>query len=214
MKYKAVLWDTDGVILGSHRFSFEFLQKICEDYKMENPFKTFDDWRKNVDENWRKSYHKLGFKSEQVEEIHQLFHEFYANEKIPLNKGIKNIVSILNQRRTKQGIVTSNHKELITKHLDRLGLLNNFEFIIESNSENGGKKAGLLSALERTKTSQKDAVYIGDMVGDMAAAYSAGIKFIAHTNGFHTKERLRKVGEKYKNTIFVNSTRKLKRYLL
>lgn len=215
MKYiNTVLWDADGVIFDSAETNFKFFCKICEDFGKKQPYKTINEWKQNLHENWKVNYWRVGFNGEELGQVRERFKEFTKTQKYPLNKGVRDLVVGLNHKDTIQTIVSSSHTEIIERNLG--SLLENFAFIIDFDSVKKIKPnpEALFKSLELTKNSSNEAIYLGDMTADIIAAYNAKIDCVIHTNGLHGREKLEQAAQKYGNCTLVDSIREIGEILL
>lgn len=196
-----VIYDADGVIFDSARINFNFFREMCKRFGKKQPYKTIDEWKKNLNTKWNMNYFRLGFSKEEIKEISKIFRDFVQIQKYPLNEGVEELMNSLREEEVYQGVVTSNHAELIIKNLDEL--LGYIGFIIDENdvSKRKPNPEGLFQALEKTNTSPNEAVYIGDMTTDIITAYNAGMSCIIHTNGLHPRKKLEQTAKKYGNCI-------------
>jgi len=217
LEVKTVIWDVDGVIF-SPKASFELFCQWCMRFGKEinydpNNLLDFNEWRKNLQVDWKANYRRAGFDEQELIELEEL--KKSTGRIYPLNKGIRRTIANLNKKGKTQVIVSSNLRRIIKNNLD--GLDGFIEFIIDSTDVKKEKPSpeGLLLALERTNTLPDEAVYIGDMATDIIASYGAGIKCIAYLGGLHPKEKLIAMGKRYGNChAFISSIKEVEKYII
>jgi HAD superfamily hydrolase (TIGR01549 family) len=187
---------------------------MCKEFGKKQSYKTIDKWRWDLHSNWKVNYFRAGFSEEELDKVFDKFKGFTKTQKYPLNKGVEELIIGLYKENIEQVIVSSNYTGIIKRNLGDLSKY--FKFIIDYDDVTKIKPhpQPLLLALERTNTSPEGARYLGDMATDIIAAYNANIPCIIHTNGFHPKEKLQQVAEKYKNCKLVDSIKEAGKYLL
>lgn len=119
---------------------------------------------------------------------------------LEINKEITNLESTVNILPTltkldqsdsfQTGILTSNTEENVRKFLDK-NSLNFFNFIYTGKSV-FGKSHVINKILKQRKVEKKDVFYVCDEVRDIVAAKKSGIKSIAVSWGYNSKEALQK----------------------
>lgn len=88
------------------------------------------------------------------------------------------------------GIISSNSKDNIKVFLDKYGLLNYFSFICDETNW-FGKDKKIIKILREKNLNKFETFYIGDEGRDIEAAKKAGVKSVAVTWGFDSKENLK-----------------------
>jgi phosphoglycolate phosphatase len=96
----------------------------------------------------------------------------------------------------KIGIVSSNSKDIIIDTLKKDNIENLFEFVY-SESSLFGKHLVLKKMCKKHNINPLDVIYVGDEDRDIIAAKKAGIKNIAVTWGFNSKEKLSRENPDY-----------------
>jgi phosphoglycolate phosphatase len=90
-------------------------------------------------------------------------------------------------------VVSSNSSDAIERIFDRIAYKNCFAAILGADFA-FSKRDKICFALERFRTSPRDAFYIGDTVGDIKEGRLAGVTTVAVTWGWHSKEKLQAAG--------------------
>jgi phosphoglycolate phosphatase len=104
--------------------------------------------------------------------------------------GIKESLLDLKSKKYILGIVTTNSERNVRSFLQKNGL-DFFDFIQSANNI-FGKTQVLNHVLKNRKINKDDVVYVGDEIRDIEAAKKAGIKIVAVSWGFNTKDGLKK----------------------
>lgn len=117
------------------------------------------------------------------------------SENIKLFPGIVDMLYSL-KNNYKIGIVSSNSKDIIIDALKKHNIENLFEFVY-SESSLFGKHLVLKRVCDKQNIKPLDVIYVGDEDRDIIAAKKAGIKTIAVTWGFNSREKLSRENPDY-----------------
>lgn len=115
---------------------------------------------------------------------------------IKLYPGIKEMIKEIKPKTKKMGILTSNSSVNIKIILEDNGILNFFDFIY-AKSPILKKHKIMKKLLKQQRVFSENVFYVGDEIRDIEAAKKTGIKSIAVTWGFNTKEALNNYGPDY-----------------
>jgi phosphoglycolate phosphatase len=102
--------------------------------------------------------------------------------------GLIPVLEVLHRDRL-LAVISSNGYRTIRTMLDRFGFAPFFREILGSDFHLS-KKAKIVHALEEYGISPEKAFYIGDTAGDILEARAAGVRSVAVTWGWHSRERL------------------------
>ncbi|AJF61145.1 TPA: HAD family hydrolase [Candidatus Woesearchaeota archaeon] len=202
---KLVMFDYDGVIMDTFAFTRKIYKELGEEFKVKIP----DDdayLRELLELDWRETLRKLNIVTE--EQIERNIRIFKAGLKkySPLIKpypGIPEAIKALSAR-YKLAVVTNNFKSELNYRLGKYKLSGYFNgYFAEDDGELKPKPDLLLKCLKKFDVSPEEAIYIGDMDGDIIAGRAAKVKTVAVTYGFHHKNRLKDAD------IIVDSPREL-----
>ena len=109
--------------------------------------------------------------------------------KVPLFKGIPEMLTDLAQHYT-LCVVTANHSAIVRQRLDAAQLTSLMDCIY-GNEQPGGKTEHIINALETNRAQPTSTWMIGDTVGDIEAAQTAGVNAVATTWGWQSSTRLK-----------------------
>lgn len=129
------------------------------------------------------------------ESIIKRFLEYYSEHLLDNTKAypyVKETLSKLGERYKK--VVISNKREGFSREiLEGIGILRFFDIVLGSDSvrEQKPSPVPLLEVMKRFGAVKDEAVMIGDSSYDIEAARAAGIKVIAVTYGFRSRETLK-----------------------
>ncbi len=135
--------------------------------------------------------------------------EFFSLKprRIRLYDGIKRVL----ETPAKKAVLTSKGKIGTYRDLEYFGILNNFDIIIDADSVKNKKPSpeGIFKILSEIPEHKKNTFMIGDTEMDIMAAKNAGVKSIAVTWGYRTREFL----EKYNPDFITQNTGELERII-
>lgn len=119
-------------------------------------------------------------------------HEEYqkASENIALFPEIRSVISELETRGYRIGILSSSKQAVISSILARVDV--RVDFIRESSIF--GKSRSLKKAIREEELEKDSVIYIGDEIRDIEACKQASVKILAVTWGLNNKETLAKTG--------------------
>jgi len=189
---KAIIFDFDGVINNGVEVHYDFYRNLCKSHNIKPPFsdkKEFIDWFDARD--YKTNYRDLGISLKDPKNIQ--YKDYIKRAGIPLIKGMKEVIEKIS-REYILAVVSTNHEEIIEHQLEDYGLLKFFKVVIGNDSVFKIKPhpEALLKCLEEIKLSNKEVIYIGDMVDDVETSRNANIKIISVTWGWSSKEELKK----------------------
>ncbi len=188
MQY-SLIFDFDGTIADSFFMVIEIYNLIHQKYKglpiLENEItKIRDQELSKILLSYNISKLKLPFV---IHEIKTLLIE--QIDQLPLIPGIADLLTGLVNKNYTLGVVSSNSRQNITIFLQKYGLLDYFSFI-HTGSNLFGKHRVLNKALSQYKLDKENVIYIGDEVRDIEACHKIGLKCIAVTWGYNSKQIL------------------------
>ena len=191
-KIKAIIFDFDGVINNGVEVHYDFYRDLCKSNNIKPPFSTKKEFRGWFDaRDYKINYQNLDISLKDQKNIP--YAEYIKQVGIPLIKGIKEVIEKLSKKYV-LAVVSTNHKEIIEHQLKVYGILKFFKVIIGNGDVFKIKPhpEALLKCLKELKLSNKEVIYIGDMVSDIETSRNANIKIISVTWGWSPKEELKK----------------------
>lgn len=182
MKFKAIIFDMDGVIFDSERISYLTWKELAE----KNGF------TENFDENYYKIIGTNRIKSRQVfcdyygadfpfdayeEERQRLCRERYGQGRMPKKPGITELLRNLKENGVDAAVASSTYSDIVTTLMDEAGLGGYFRVIIGGNMITRSKPDPeiFLKAAELLKAAPSDCAVIEDSYNGIRAAHAAGM---------------------------------------
>lgn len=184
-KIKYVVFDFDGTLANT----MDAILDIATDEVGEI---TEEDFKAMRDEGIRGVIKRYNIKLWELPKVVAQFSSILKNrDDINLYPQIDELMDKLSQS-YKLGVLSSNSEDNIRKVLDRHGITDKFEFIY-SQSSLFGKDKVMRKMCKKHKISPSEIIYVGDEDRDINACKKVGIRCIAVTYGFNSKERLAKL---------------------
>jgi len=192
MAIKLIMFDYDGVLVDSLSVVLAIYKKIGNEFNV-SVFKNIKDGD-FFDLNWKNSLKKAGIINDKDIKNYE---RFFKKEIIRLNQqitpfpNIKEAIKFLGKNH-KLAVVSNNCSGFIKEKLKKHGLLHYFSAIIGAEHGPLKPKPDLLNlCMQKMNVKEQEAVYIGDMKGDITAAKKAKVMFIGTSYGYHSKHKLK-----------------------
>ncbi len=178
MRIKVILFDLDGTLIDSAEDIGLILRKTLKDIGLEELHP--GDIRKYIGGGVKSLLEKvLGdkFKEEYVE----LFRKHYLSNPVIYTKpyeGVPEVLRDLKSKGLKLAVVSNKLEELSREILNRLELLDYFDFVAggDTFSEKKPSPLPVLKSLEVLGEKPEDSLIVGDTEADIVAGKSAGTK--------------------------------------
>jgi len=181
MKYKAVVFDMDGVIFDSEKAVVESWLVTAEKYGIQDVEKVVLSC---MGTNASKSkqifleYYGEDFPYDAYKaECSAFFHDKYGEGRLPLKPGIRELLTFLREKGYKIGLASSTREEVVVSQLKYANLYSFFDEIICGNMVKESKPAPdiYLLACEKLQVEPKEAVAIEDSYNGIRSAKAAGL---------------------------------------
>ena len=183
---KTILFDFDGTLVDTFPIIEEEVRKLKGIEKIQNI--EFNEMKKLGTKGLIKKsgipYWKIPLL------IKKLMREIRNRKDIKLFEGIASMLKQL-RKRYRLGIVSSNSEENIKKILKENGVEKLFNYIYSASSL-FGKHKNLKGLIKEYKLNLEEVIYIGDEDRDIITAKRVGVKVIAVTWRYNSKEKLMK----------------------
>jgi len=196
-KFKAILFDKDGVLIDSCETCLDALNMTLEHYgrpKIDVEFYVKNFWGVKLSENVEAIFGKTS-----EEELKGMI-AYYRKKRSELNYKTKlfpNVVAVLQVLKTKYklGVVTNSRTKVALKLLEDFEILNYFDVVVgPDNIQPKPAPDSILKACAHLEVSPQEALFIGDTLADIGAGKSANCTTAIITTS-KPKEELEKIGE-------------------
>jgi phosphoglycolate phosphatase len=181
------LFDFDGVLVDSLDLYAEAVKRSLERIGMPI-LKNREDYLALFDGNYYESLAERGVDlAAYSEAIREILPRIDYDAMKPFD-GLIPVLATL-QKDHLLAVISSNGFRTIRTMLDRFGFAPYFREILGADFR-FSKKEKIAYALEKYRISGERAFYIGDTAGDILEARAAGVRSVAVTWGWHSRERL------------------------
>ena len=181
------LFDFDGVLVNSLDLYAEAVTRILERIGMPI-VKSKEDYLDLFDGNF---YESLAARGVDLAAYNEAAREILPRIDTDAMKPFDGLIPVLAalQKDSLLAVVSSNGYRTIRTMLDRFGFAPYFREILGADFRIS-KKEKIAYALEKYGIPGERAFYIGDTAGDIGEARAAGVRSVAVTWGWHSRERL------------------------
>jgi phosphoglycolate phosphatase len=189
MAYRTLIFDFDGTLANTLEESRRIFNQLAADYKLREVTEEELPGLRHM--SLKELLNHLKIPKHRVPGlIARGTSLMRANiSKLPLIRGIGEILPELRARSDSFGILTSNASTNVDLFLRAHGLREHFDFISSTSKLTG--KAKHLRAIRKTfSLSSHEMLYVGDEIRDVKASKKAGIPVAAVTWGFNSPEVL------------------------
>lgn len=180
-RYKAVIFDMDGVIFDSERCVIECWKVIAKKYDISNIEPVLMQCLGVTYEEGKKIFLKYYGESfpydERKKERSDLYHERYDNGRLPLKTGIRELLIYLKENDYKVGVASSTREAIVSKQLIDAGLIRYFDNLTCGDMLEKSKPEPdiYLMACEKLGVKPEEAIAIEDSYNGIRSAYRAGV---------------------------------------
>jgi len=184
-----LLFDWDGTLFDSARAGRLAFQKTFDDLGIEF---TQEFYEACYSPNWYAMYEALTLPRDKWKTADELWLQHYGEEPPKLVEGARATILELHSRGYRLGIVTSGTQRRVTREIDQLGLISQFETVI-CNEHIINKKPhpeGLEKAMRLLASAPDVCSYIGDAPEDVQMGKRARVFTVAVLSAYPTSKHL------------------------
>ena len=181
MKYKAVIFDMDGVIFDSERLVIESWKQIAEKYGIQNVEEVLIKCigvNAVITRDIFLEYYGKDFPYDMYKtECSSLFHTWCKTKGLPIKKGVTELLKYLNDSGYKVGLASSTRYEIVKEELEEAGLLPYFHNLTGGDMLKKSKPEPdiFLMACESLSVKPEEAIGIEDSYNGIRALSRAGM---------------------------------------
>lgn len=207
MKYKAVIFDMDGVIFDSERFVLECWKEIAkrEGIKdMEEVFHRCIGTNKHKTKEILLEHYGADFAYDIFQkEASKLFHSRYDNGRLPMKTGVTKLLPYLKGQGFRIGLASSTRYEVVQQELQDAGILSYFESLTCGDMVKQSKPEPeiFLKACESLSVDAKEAIAIEDSFNGIRAAHRAGMLAVMVPDIIAPNEEMKQLAGKILNDL-------------
>lgn len=197
MDKEAVIFDMDGVIFDSERMVFHCWEKVGSSYGLSNIWETYlkvigvnaAETKAIVYEAYGEDFNYEKFSAE----TSRLFHETADKTGLPVKKGVRELLSYLNENQVPLGLASSTRLAIVEAELKQAGLYHYFSVVVGGDLLKRSKPEPdiYLMACEKMGVAPKDAYAIEDSHNGIRSAYAAGMSPIMVPDMLEATEEMR-----------------------
>ncbi len=208
MKYKAVIFDMDGVIFDSERLVLEGWQEIAAKYGIKGIEEVLPRClgvnAQATREIFREYYGQDFPYDEYKKEASALFHSRYGNGKLPLKPGVKELLSYLKENGYLVGLASSTRQAIVEQEIRDAGLMPYFDNLVCGDMLKRSKPEPdiYLKACENLDVEPRMAVAVEDSYNGIRSAKRAGMVPVMVPDMVQPDEEMRSLAHKICKDLF------------
>ncbi len=207
MKYKAAIFDMDGLLLDSERIFLDAFQKTCEEFGFVFDMTLFI---RIIGTNSTKTKDILikGFGSQfDYDRFRKTWIRFVTNylshNSIPLKVGAVNILEKIKGIKLPMAVATSTAYIDAIKSLKDTGIIHYFEFVIAGDQITKGKPDPeiYLNTAQKLDVNPKECIVFEDSENGVKSAYAAGMDIIQVPDLVTPTEEIKELGHRIYDSL-------------
>ena len=181
MKYQAVVFDMDGVIIDTERLVIEFWKEVAKKHNIPNVEHTCIQClgtnrvrtREIFLENYGADFPYDPYRAE----VTELFNTHYKGVPLPTKPGVRELLSYLQEQDIKVGLASSTAQHLVRDEIGTAGLLPYFQTLVCGDMVEHSKPAPdiFLKACEILNADPTKSIAIEDSFNGIRSAHCAGM---------------------------------------
>lgn len=178
---KDIIFDMDGVIFDSERAVFNGWVELSEKYGFSNvdiPYMKCIGVNSQMCKQIFLDYYGKDFPYDMYKkEQSKNYHRKYDNGKLPIKKGVREILNYLKDNGYRIAIASSTRTESVKKQIEAAGLLEYFDVIVGGDMVNKSKPSPniFIKAIDELGGIAENTYVIEDSYNGIKAAYTAGM---------------------------------------
>ena len=200
--FDAVIFDMDGVIFDSERATLLCWLELSKEKNFENIYEVFLKCTGTTMEKTKsivlEAYGEDFPYDEYASLASKMYHERYDGGKLPVKKGVKDILEYLKENNKKIALASSSRKETVEKELRDAGIYSFFDEIVTGDMVNRSKPEPdiFLKACEAVGVKPDRAYAIEDSYNGIRAAFRGGLKPIMVPDLLEADDEMKKISDK------------------
>ena len=205
--FDAVIFDMDGVIFDSERATLLCWLELSKEKNFENIYEVFLKCTGTTMEKTKsivlEAYGEDFPYDEYASLASKMYHARYDGGKLPVKKGVKDILEYLKENNKKIALASSSRKETVEKELRDAGIYSFFDEIVTGDMVNRSKPEPdiFLKACEAVGVKPDRAYAIEDSYNGIRAAFRGGLKPIMVPDILEADDEMKKLSDKVLNDL-------------
>lgn len=205
--FDAVIFDMDGVIFDSERATLLCWLELSKEKNFENIYEVFLKCTGTTMEKTKsivlEAYGEDFPYDEYASLASKMYHARYDGGKLPVKKGVKDILEYLKENNKKIALASSSRKETVEKELRDAGIYSFFDEIVTGDMVNRSKPEPdiFLKACEAVGVKPDRAYAIEDSYNGIRAAFRGGLKPIMVPDLLDADDEMKKLSDKVLNDL-------------
>ena len=205
--FDAVIFDMDGVIFDSERATLLCWLELSKEKNFENIYEVFLKCTGTTMEKTKsivlEAYGEDFPYDEYASLASKMYHERYDGGKLPVKKGVKDILEYLKENNKKIALASSSRKETVEKELRDAGIYSFFDEIVTGDMVNRSKPEPdiFLKACEAVGVKPDRAYAIEDSYNGIRAAFRGGLKPIMVPDLLEADDEMKIISDKVLNDL-------------
>jgi HAD superfamily hydrolase (TIGR01509 family) len=207
MKYKAVIFDMDGLLLDTERIALDAFVASCRECNFEPDIGVYTRCIGTTSHMTREiltTGYGPGFPFETISGIwKKRYLEEVLTKPVPLKPGVLALLKQLDKLGVKKAVVTSTERELAKIKLTNAGIEHFFLFILGRDQVSQGKPNPeiYLTACRMLNEAPSDCLALEDSENGVLAAHSAGLTVIQVPDLVKPSEKIIALGHRIVNSL-------------
>lgn len=200
--FDAVIFDMDGVIFDSERAALLCWLELAKEKHFENIYEVFLKCTGTTMERTKQivleAYGEDFPYDEYAALASKMYHEKYDGGKLPVKKGVKDILGFLKDNNKKIALASSSRKATVEMELRDAGLLSYFDEIVTGDMVKRSKPEPdiFLKACEAIGVKPSRAYAIEDSFNGIRSAFRGGLRPIMVPDLLEADDEMREISDK------------------
>lgn len=200
-----VIFDMDGVIFDSERACLDTWTETAAGYGITEVYEVFEkcigtnnnQTRQIVEDAYSAEYGE-GIADKLLSESSRLFHKKYDGGRLPIKKGVREILEYLKSQNVSCAVASSTRKAVVEAELRDAGLLDYFKEIVGGDAVKISKPDPeiYLLACDIMKVNPEKAFAIEDSYNGIRSAHAAGMRPIMVPDMIPADDEMKELSEK------------------
>jgi HAD superfamily hydrolase (TIGR01509 family) len=207
MKYKAVIFDMDGLLLDTESMFLDAFIKTCEQSQLEFDMSLFKriigtnsvKTKEILINGFDKNFDYDAFRTQWVQNVRD---DIYKNS-IPLKEGAVNILEKIKAIPLPMSVATSTAYNDAVKSLEITEIIHYFDFVVAGDQVSKGKPDPeiYLKSAERLGIDPGECIVFEDSENGVKSAHAAGMDVIQVPDFLEPSEGLKSLGHRIYNSL-------------